>query len=228
MSLQWTFVAGFLYAEIAVMLLIIVPFISAQTWQKFFRSRFLQVLSHQASWYFGVVFFILALLFLESIREMRKYSGKEASEHSHLEDELQISMRLFRAQRNFYISGFALFLSLVIRRFVNLTSKQAQLMAENEAAIKQARSATTTARSLLNQGAGEDAQNSSNEAHQVELNKLNEEIKTHKKKIESLEKDKEALISQSKALENEYDRLCEEHKKLELKLKVQGESKKDD
>lgn len=39
----------------------------------------------------------------------------EAAEHQHqhLDAEMQGSMRLFRAQRNFYISGFALFLSLV-------------------------------------------------------------------------------------------------------------------
>lgn len=39
----------------------------------------------------------------------------EAGEHAHqhLDAEMQGSMRLFRAQRNFYISGFALFLSLV-------------------------------------------------------------------------------------------------------------------
>lgn len=44
--------------------------------------------------------------------------------HQHLNVEMQGSMRLFRAQRNFYISGFALFLSLVIRRLVTLISTQ--------------------------------------------------------------------------------------------------------
>lgn len=33
--------------------------------------------------------------------------------HAHLDREMQGSMRLFRAQRNFYISGFSLFLALV-------------------------------------------------------------------------------------------------------------------
>jgi B-cell receptor-associated protein 31 len=44
---------------------------------------------------------------------MRKYSDKEhTADHQHLDAEMQTTMRLFRAQRNFYISGFALFLSL--------------------------------------------------------------------------------------------------------------------
>ncbi len=51
-------------------------------------------------------------------------------------------MRLFRAQRNFYISGFALFLCLVIRRLVALISTGATLEAEKEAAMKQATSAS--------------------------------------------------------------------------------------
>lgn len=61
-------------------------------------------------------------------------------------------MKLFRAQRNFYISGFALFLSLVIRRLCSLISSLAHMEAQSEAAMKQAASATSTARDLLAQG----------------------------------------------------------------------------
>lgn len=60
-------------------------------------------------------------------------------------------MRLFRAQRNFYIAGFSIFLTLVIRRLVILISAQAQLLAQSEASMRQAESATTAARSLLSQ-----------------------------------------------------------------------------
>ena len=81
---------------------------------------------------------------------------------------MQGNMRLFRAQRNFYISGFALFLSLVIRRLVTLISSQAALLAQSEAALRQAQSASTAARSLLAQK-GEQAQNDSNEAHEQEV-----------------------------------------------------------
>lgn len=60
-------------------------------------------------------------------------------------------MRLFRAQRNFYISGFAIFLSLVIRRLVILISTQATLLAQSEASMRQAQSASNAARTLLSQ-----------------------------------------------------------------------------
>lgn len=77
---------------------------------------------------------------------------------------MQGSMRLFRAQRNFYISGFSLFLWLVIRRLVTLISAQANLQAQSEASMRQAQSATTAAKTLLAQK-GDVAQNDSNEAH---------------------------------------------------------------
>lgn len=70
--------------------------------------------------------------------------------------ELQHSMRLFRAQRNFYISGFSIFLVLVIRRLVTLISAQAQLLAQSEASMRQAQSATNAARSLLTQKKADD------------------------------------------------------------------------
>ena len=52
----------------------------------------------------------------DAIREMAKYGYTEDGEghvsRDHLDAELQKHMKLFRAQRNFFISGFALFLFL--------------------------------------------------------------------------------------------------------------------
>ena len=109
-----------------------------------FKSKFVVSINQQAHLYFYGFLIILVLLFVgeyrqydvntssnsslsatvndlflsatDSIREMRRYSiGKEAdSEHGHLDAELQHSMKLFRAQRNFYVAGFALFLYLYV------------------------------------------------------------------------------------------------------------------
>ncbi|BES87680.1 unnamed protein product [Nesidiocoris tenuis] len=230
MSVQWTLVASVLYAEIAIVLLLVIPFVSPKRWQSFFKSRFLQVLSQQAQWYFGFLFVILALFLLDAIREMRKYGSKEAHDpHHHLESELQISMKLFRSQRNFYISGFALFLSLVIRRLVTLISSLAVLEAQREAALKQAQSATSTARNLMAQGqTAEASQNTTNEAHHEEVTKLNAKISLLEDELEKSKKDKSALVEQSKGLEKEYDRLNEEYRKISFKLKVTGEGDKKD
>lgn len=139
-------------------------------------------------------------------------------------------MRLFRAQRNFYISGFALFLSLVIRRLIILISTQATLLAQNEAAMRQAQSATTTARSLLSERSI-GAQNDSNEAHDKAVSELKNQIKELQVKNQDLEnnltkekKDKEAVKSQAESLAKEYDRLTKEHSKL---VQSSGDKKTD-
>uniref|UniRef100_A0A1B6EE10 Endoplasmic reticulum transmembrane protein n=1 Tax=Clastoptera arizonana TaxID=38151 RepID=A0A1B6EE10_9HEMI len=238
MSLQWTLIASFLYVEIAIVLLFVLPVASPKRWQKLFKSRFLQVITSQASWYFGFIMFVLVLFLLDAVREMRKYSHTESSDqvHAHLDAEMQGNMRLFRAQRNFYISGFSLFLSLVIRRLITLISEQATLLAQSEAAFKQAQSATTAATELLSKkGAGEATSNDKtmNEINELkeklkELNELKEELESTKHDLNFEKKDKEALKSQAASLEKEYDRLLEEHQKLQLKVSVQTESKKDE
>ncbi|KAG8296621.1 B-cell receptor-associated protein 31 [Homalodisca vitripennis] len=229
MSLQWTLIAGFLYAEIFVVLLLVLPVASPVRWQRLFKSRFLQAVTNQASWYFAFILFVLVLFLCDAIREMRKYSSaEEAEKHAHLDAEMQVNMRLFRAQRNFYISGFALFLSLVIRRLVSLISQQAVLLAQSEAAMKQAQSATTTARSLLSQkGSGEVAQNSSNEAHDKEVTDLKEKIKALERDLSHEKKDKEAMISQSESIKKEYDRLLNEHRKIQEKVAASNSDKED-
>lgn len=221
MSLQWTLIAGFLYTEIVVVLLLVLPIISPKRWQKIFKSRFLASLKNQASIYFLMLLGILILFLLDAIREIHKYSGQTTAEHSHLDAEMQGNMRLFRAQRNFYISGFSLFLSLVIRRLMILISEQASLLAQNEAALRQAQSATTTAKTLLSQRTGESAQNDTNEAHDKAVTELKNQIKQLQSKNEDLEKelskekkDKEALKSQAESLAQEYDRLIDEHTNL--------------
>ncbi|CAL7937361.1 unnamed protein product [Xylocopa violacea] len=233
MSLQWALIAGFLYTEIVVVLLLVLPIISPTRWQKLFRSKLLKSLSNQASIYFLFLIGILVLFLLDAIREMRKYSTVgEHTEHGHLDTEMQGNMRLFRAQRNFYISGFALFLSLVIRRLVILISAQATLLAQNEAAMRQAQSATTTARSLLSQKTiGESAQNDSNEAHDKVLSEWKNQIKELQVKNQELEneltkekKDKEAIKSQAESLAKEYDRLNDEHAKC---VQSNGDKKSD-
>jgi len=217
MSIQWTIIATFLYFEIAAVLLLLIPFISPSKWQKVFRSRFLLSLGNQVTIYFYILIGVLVLFFLDAIREMSKYGDIGTNtdhQHQHLDAEIQNHMKLFRAQRNFFISGFSLFLSLVIRRLANLISNQAQLMATNEAALKQASSATETAKKLMNQKkTGETGENERNEIV-VELETKLAETKEAQRKAEN---EASAIKSQAESVSKEYDRLLEEYSKLERK-----------
>lgn len=60
-------------------------------------------------------FFIAYIFFsLDAVREVRKYSAKEHGTDAKLQPNMydHLHMKLFRAQRNLYISGFAVFLWL--------------------------------------------------------------------------------------------------------------------
>jgi B-cell receptor-associated protein 31 len=133
---------------------------------------------------------------------------------------MQHSMRLFRAQRNFYISGFAIFLSLVIRRLIILISQQASLIANSEASMRQAQSATATAQTLMKDTKKTDGDS----AGDNEKAALQETIKTLREELKREIKDKEALKSQAESLNREYDRLTGEYSKLQNQKAVGGKS----
>lgn len=229
MSIQWTLVAGFLYIEIAVVVLLLLPFLRPRTWQKFFKSRFLRSIENQANLYFMVFIVILVLLFLDSMREMTKYSGTANPDYPaarHVDAELQHSMKLFRAQRNFYIAGFALFLFLVIRRLVTLITALAQLDIQCEVTMKQAKSASDAAQSMMK---GEKSSGGGDKSSEVnkEVEKLKDILKEKEKELSKAKSNEEALKKQAQSLTDEYDRLTAEHQQVLKKQKAEGDSKKD-
>lgn len=89
---------------------------------------------------------------------------------------------------------------------------QASLVAQSEASLKQATSASNAAKTLL-------AQQNSGDGESEELMKL-------KKELESIKIDRDAIKSQAESVTKEYDRLLIEHEKLQKT--VGNESKKDD
>ncbi|XP_074872714.1 B-cell receptor-associated protein 31 [Carettochelys insculpta] len=230
MSLQWTAVATFLYAEVFVVLLLCVPFISAPRWQKIFRSRLVQLVVSYGNTFFVVLIVILVLLLLDAVREIRRYddvtekvnlqNNPGAVEHFH--------MKLFRAQRNLYLAGFSLLLSFLLRRLVTLLSQQATLLASNEAFRKQAEGASEAAKRYMEDNdrlkkelrlagveAGEPGAAEQNEALRMELQQLQDELVSTKRAAEKAECEALAMKSQAEGLTKEYDRLLEEHRKLQ-------------
>jgi len=226
MSLHWTLIAGFLYGEIAVLFILLIPFISNKTWRELFKSRFLKGIESQFIYYFYILVAILILFFLDAIREMNKYGDEQHDSQQshgdrHLDAQMQMHMRLFRAQRNFYISGFALMLTLVIKRMVSLITENATLDIEKEAAMKQAQSASRAAETLM--GDSGDKKDSETE----------KKLKAKDEELSKALKDVESMKSQSENLTKEYDRLLEEKDRLERKLRIldgegAGGDKKDD
>uniref|UniRef100_A0A8C5KCE5 B-cell receptor-associated protein n=1 Tax=Jaculus jaculus TaxID=51337 RepID=A0A8C5KCE5_JACJA len=251
MSLQWTAVATFLYAEVFAVLLLCIPFISPKRWQKIFKSRLVQLVVSYGNTFFVVLIVILVLLLIDAVREIKKYddvtekvnlqNNPGAMEHFH--------MKLFRAQRNLYIAGslfpclfslllfFFFFVNIcsLLRRLVTLISQQATLLASNEAFKKQAESASEAAKKYmeendqLKKGAAVNGDKLDVESAEVkleeenrnlkaDLKKLKDELASIKKKLEKAENEALAMQKQSEGLTKEYDRLLEEHAKLQVSI----------
>lgn len=138
MSIQWTFIAGYLYFEIALVIVMMLPLFSPRRWHQFFKSRLFYMFQQHTAMYFYCLLGVLCLFLMDAIREMRKYSHSSETAHVNLSTEMKGSVKLFRAQRNFYITGFAIFLAFVIRRLVTMLIIQDELSLKAERIIKEA------------------------------------------------------------------------------------------
>ncbi|XP_072327622.1 B-cell receptor-associated protein 29 [Scyliorhinus torazame] len=230
MTLQWVAVASFLYAEIGFVLFLCLPFISPRRWLKIFNFRLWEKIASYWNRAFLTIIIVLVVLFFDAIREVRKYSvnqgiGKNDKLLPNMYDHL--NMKLFRAQRNLYISGFSLFLWLVLRRMITLISELATIMGESQALKVQTDNTNDAAKRYMEENEklkkalnrGKDDGNKElevkNEQLIKELERLTAELK---KTTEALEKSKIEMATikkQSDGLAREYDRLLQEHDKIQ-------------
>uniref|UniRef100_A0A2C9JUQ8 Endoplasmic reticulum transmembrane protein n=1 Tax=Biomphalaria glabrata TaxID=6526 RepID=A0A2C9JUQ8_BIOGL len=232
MTLQWTFVATVLYAEIIAIAVLLIPIISPKTWQKVSRSGINSafVVHPSCRLLHGFLLFLHNVHFLtESIREAWKYSSPMEAEQMRKfpEAENVLHMKLFRAQRNMYIAGFALFLWVVLRRLVTLIATEANLMAESEASLKQAQSATQAAKMFMEEKVitDENKLNSATEekdfSHvEKELNEVKADLERTQEELYKARLDLSSMKKQAESTNQEYDRLLDEHAKLEKKLAI--------
>ncbi|CAK9290219.1 unnamed protein product, partial [Gordionus sp. m RMFG-2023] len=140
--------------------------------------------------------------------------------------ENQLRMKLFRAQRNFYISGFALFLWLVLRRLITLITYQAYLEATTESSMKQALSATQAANKLISErpnrrkmmGGDDDSGEEELDDAEAEMMRIKDELDNTKRELEITSGDLEVMKKQAQSVNTEYDRLLTEHAQLQKKI----------
>ncbi|XP_066406914.1 tRNA-dihydrouridine(20a/20b) synthase [NAD(P)+]-like isoform X2 [Molothrus aeneus] len=239
---QWTAVAAFLYGEIGVILVLCLPFISPLRWQKIFMFPIWSKMAVFWNKMFLTIIVLLIILFLDAFREVRKYSSvhvneKAANVNSSAFDHIQ--MKLFRSQRNLYLSGFSLFLWLVLRRTVTLLTQLAKEMASHAALETQVNDATEAAKKYMAEnerlqealsGKGDSKKKESTDATEEKLKEEIERLKAelqktsnafHKAKTEGA-----AVKKQSEGLRREYEHLMKEFEQLQQRLN-KAEDKKD-
>lgn len=232
MTLLWTLTALFLYLEMAFCLILVLPLISVTRWRSCFRSRLVSFIASYANFYFALFLFLLGIMLIDSIREIRRFSGTLSSEElrgSPLAENTQ-HMKLFRAQRNFYIAGFSIFLFIILRRLIVMINNSALMEADCQAVKKQATSASAAAKMMMDEQTDIITLNSARASaeklkfKESELEELAIELKESKMQ-------QSALKSQADNNNREYDRLQEELSTVQEKLEcfeVKSQGKKAD
>ncbi|NXQ28671.1 BAP29 protein, partial [Alaudala cheleensis] len=214
-------------------------------WQKIFMFPLWSKMAVFWNKMFLTIIVLLIVLFLDAVREVRKYSSvhvneKAANVNSSAFDHIQ--MKLFRSQRNLYLSGFSLFLWLVLRRTVTLLTQLAKEMASHAALETQVNDATEAAKKYMAEnkrlqealsglsGKGDGKKKETADATEEKLKEEVEQLKAelqktsnafHKAKTEVA-----AVRKQSEGLRREYDNLMKEYEQLQQSLN-KAEDKKD-
>jgi len=219
MSFQWQFVAIVLYIEIGITLLLCLSFISSKWWSALFKSGLAKAVASNGSTIFYILASILGLFFVDAVRDVKKYDETVEDTRTHTHDLAAINQALmykFRAQRNLYISGFALFLWIVIKRLAGLLSDKARTKAEAAAAKSQAESAARTAELLLDQNKemeekGKDSLEEETKEKlkemEAKLAKAQKEAREAREELAQKTADCEAMKKQAASLAQEYDRV---------------------
>ncbi|XP_067324912.1 tRNA-dihydrouridine(20a/20b) synthase [NAD(P)+]-like isoform X2 [Anolis sagrei] len=231
MTFQWTAVAAFLYAEIVILLILCVPIISPLRWQKVFTIRIWSKLANYWNKAFLTIIVLLIVLFLDAVREVRKYSSIHSSDKTpHMPTPNafdHIQMKLFRAQRNLYISGFSLFLWLVLRRTVSLITMLAKEMQVQMTLETEIAGTSEKAKKYLEENENlqkalkekktcknESLSDAENEQMKQKVENLKEELKKMSHALTKKSDEISEVKKQCDYLKKEYDHLTKEHIKM--------------
>uniref|UniRef100_A0AAV2J4R5 tRNA-dihydrouridine(20a/20b) synthase [NAD(P)+]-like n=1 Tax=Knipowitschia caucasica TaxID=637954 RepID=A0AAV2J4R5_KNICA len=227
MSLQWTAVAFFLYVEMGILLILCIPFISPKRWTRIFNCRLWSYVSRFWNKVFLTMIIILIVLFFDAVREVRKYSTKNAGTDAKLQPNMydHLHMKLFRAQRNLYISGFAVFLWLVMKRVITMISQLAS-MSDTTAALQATADGANQAskkcmednerlKQALMEGSSDKATAEGMQLLREEVKKLKDGLKASDETLAKSHSEADVMKKQMEGLTREYDRLLREHQELQ-------------
>ncbi|KFO90818.1 B-cell receptor-associated protein 29, partial [Buceros rhinoceros silvestris] len=221
MTFQWTAVATILYGEIGVILVLCLPFISPLRWQKIFMIPLWSKMAVFWNKMFLTIIVLLIVLFVDAVREVRKYSAV------HVTEKTANASAFDHIQINLYLSGFSLFLWLVLRRIVTLLTQLAKGMASHAALETQVNDATEAAKKYmaenerLQEALSEKGSNKkeSVEATDEKLKKEVEHLKAELQKtstaLHKANKEVAEVKMHSEGLKREYDNLVKEYEQLQ-------------
>ncbi|KAI5809383.1 B-cell receptor-associated protein 31-like-domain-containing protein [Pyronema omphalodes] len=195
MTLYYSLVFAILMLEMSIFLLLVFPL--PFTW----RKKTFEFISHNpviAKLQYGmkITFIFILILFVDSVNRVyrvKRELAEAATSGPYAQpvmggDRTEIQARKFYSERNLYLCGFTLFLSLILNRTHSFILDILRL----EQTVKELRAS---------------ASNNTKKGIAAEV-------------IAKKDADNEAILSQAKGLQAEYDRLSEEYKTLQDKYMV--------
>ncbi|TPP67505.1 B-cell receptor-associated protein 31 [Fasciola gigantica] len=219
----WHLTAAFLYLEMFLFFILLSPLVSTRSWAKLFKLHWVQSLTTFSKYYFNLFLMLLVIVLVEAVRQVmnQRSAYNELKAHpSELRPETEslYLMRMFRAQRNLYIAGFALFMWFLCRRLINVINEHAQMCASQEASIKQAQNASAAAEKWM-KAAGAEESEATKELKEV-IEDLEDQLKREKEAHATLSNDFKVLKKQAEQTSREYDRVSTECQELQRRLDI--------
>jgi len=216
MTLYYSLVFGLLVSEMFIFVLLILPF--PMKWRKsIFTFLSKSPLIAQLQYGLKITFIFVFILFVDALNRMWRVQEEASHQDGHhihdVRTETNLQARKFYSQRNMYLTGFTLFLSLILNRTYVLIIDQLRVEEQLEVLKKQA----------ANQSKEYLRLNDSEGDLQAKLTKLTEELESERVKS----RDFDTLKKQAQGSHDEYMRLADKHNELERKASGGvGDSKK--
>ncbi|EGC30917.1 hypothetical protein DICPUDRAFT_89866 [Dictyostelium purpureum] len=153
-----------------------------------------------------VVALLLLIVFVDSIVNSYNINKKlHSPEFASKIDRQNEYTRMFRYQRNIYISGFSLFLYFLIFRSQSIVADLSKMEVNQDAIAKQTKNNQSQVETLISE---------------------NEKLSKQLKDLKKMEKEHQAMKSQAENTSKEYMKLKEEYNDL-LGKKTKDQKKKD-
>ncbi|EOB11404.1 hypothetical protein NBO_1213gi001 [Nosema bombycis CQ1] len=197
MGITTQLVQSILYAEMSLFTLLILPlpnYVSRMFISMFHESKFSRPFAH-ILW---VLYIMIFILFIDSI--YRQYNT--------IEDRILA----YYTERNFYLTGFTLYLALIFKMFTTMLIKL----------YKEEQSAKILKKQAINQGKFVEDLLKKVESKDEKILELDGEIKDLNKKLLSTE----VLLKQYKNNQHEYFALLDKYNDLENKIRKESKKSK--
>ncbi|CAO1616215.1 unnamed protein product [Parajaminaea phylloscopi] len=209
MTLYYSITFGLLVLEVVTFLTLILPL--PFSWRRgMFKFLATNPIVAKAQYALKITFIFIAILFVDAIQRMWKVTqeGEAARDSQGMRDsrtESNYHARKFYAQRNTYLTGFTLFLSLILSRTYSLITELIQtqeelVQAKGSGSSSAGKAGSTSASSSSSSSAALEKENASLKAqlenvkkqasqNQQEYNRLADELSAAKGQSPSSKKD---------------------------------------